>query len=417
MANFALQSSYLVVHLLFIFRLLRVRQPTPIWTWFFLFCVTTWLWVSGRFMETIVYLFLPTNNDAYVFAANYQYLGDTTAVAAYVIWNLHLAGHDRLASNRLFLVALFAYPAIVCILVFTNHWHHLIYTKLVMNQRVMHGPLFAPCLIGAYAILIAGYLVSLGSIVREGRDVGKKVLVFSVFPALPALAVLVRSLSGADRLDYTPIIMAASLWCLYLIVFGYGYVNIIPASIEAVLEQTSHPIGIYDTRRGVLTYSNRIASERYLSAGAELLSLLSRGQAPVEGVFDGRSLKVDLVPLPDGRSVLVTATDMTDIKRQRAQLDGQIRKLEELSRELEEENRNIDAYLGSLYQVDRLEQKQHLIAHTYRMIEHVFDSMESNLRAAKADRPASDRFLRENLRLAQTSMVVIRKTVAQLREA
>lgn len=63
--NLIMQSAYLIGHALFIVMLYRKRQPTPVWRWFFLAAIAMWLWVSGRFMESIVYLFFPTNNDAY----------------------------------------------------------------------------------------------------------------------------------------------------------------------------------------------------------------------------------------------------------------------------------------------------------------------------------------------------------------
>ena len=58
-ANLMIQSLYLVFHLLFILFLYHKRQATPVWIWFFRFSVALWIWVSGRFMETIVYLFFP----------------------------------------------------------------------------------------------------------------------------------------------------------------------------------------------------------------------------------------------------------------------------------------------------------------------------------------------------------------------
>ena len=145
--NLIMQSAYLIGHALFIVMLYRKRQPTPVWRWFFLAAIAMWLWVSGRFMESIVYLFSPTNNDAYVFAANFQYIGNTTATVCYVIWIFHLSGHDRLASSLPLKVFLFGCPVVICTLVFTNQWHHLFYTKLVMGQHGAHGPLFTPCLI------------------------------------------------------------------------------------------------------------------------------------------------------------------------------------------------------------------------------------------------------------------------------
>ena len=66
-ANFILQLTYLLAHIALTVKILQVKRDTPVWTWFFLFSVSMWLWVSGRFAESIVYLFLPGDNDAYHF--------------------------------------------------------------------------------------------------------------------------------------------------------------------------------------------------------------------------------------------------------------------------------------------------------------------------------------------------------------
>lgn len=413
LANLILQSAYLFIHLLFIVQLFRKRQPTPIWYWFVFFSISSWLWVSGRLMESIIYLFFPGHNSAYVFASNYQYIGNTTATVSYVIWNLYLVGLDELASKKLFQAALFTCPAAICTLVFTNHLHHLFYTKLVMGQQVRHGPLFAPSVLWAYSILLFGYLVSILFILRSGRDKKKRLLMFSIYPALPAIAVLVRSLTGVDRLDYTPFIMAVSLSCLYLIVFKFNYVKIISLSLETILDQTSHPIGIYDPCQNCFLYANRIAAEHYRAAGAEL-PLPASGQ--FEGVFDGKSLNVSISPLSEGALKLVTATDVSDIAEQQLLLDEQIQKLDALRHSLEEENRNIDAYLDSLYQIEGLRQKQQLIEHTREIIQQTFAAIETNLTLAQQSPAAAEEPLRENIQLTQACIATIRTTVAQLRE-
>ena len=67
--NFTEQVIFLAVYLVFVVWLARRLQPSPVSRWFLALTVALWLWVSGRFMESVVYLFLPSNNDAYVIAA------------------------------------------------------------------------------------------------------------------------------------------------------------------------------------------------------------------------------------------------------------------------------------------------------------------------------------------------------------
>ena len=414
-ANFIIQSAYLTGHLLFILELKRKRQPTPVWSWFFVLSIALWAWVSGRFMETLVYLFLPENNGAYVFAANFQYIGDTLSVVAYVIWILYLSGMDRLASDRRFRAFVFACPVLTCVLVFTNGRHHLFYTKLIMGERVAHGWMFLPCMAWLFLILMCGYAISIRFLLRTGRDRLKQIVMFSIFPLLPAIGVLVRSISGIDKLDYTPMVMAAAMISLYQIIFKYRYVNIVSASIREVIEQTAHPIGIYDRGLKRLTYANRIAREEYADAADGLALLLAESREGFDGTYKGRQLSVDATPLPDGDSILVTVADTTEIAREQAALDRKIQELEDLRRKLEESNRNIDAYIESLNSTDGIARKQRLIRETRTLIAQTFQRAEENLISAKRDPLRAPEALNDNLRLTRTCIAAIRSAVAQLK--
>lgn len=416
-ANLIFQSTFLVCHLAFIIWFLRRPQTTPVWYWFIILNIAFWLWVAGRFMETVVYLFMPTDNDAYVFAANFQYIGDTTAAIAFVIWNLYLAGHDRLASNKLFRGLMFAIPLVICILVFTNDAHQLIYTKLVMGQRVSHGPLFVPCFVLVALIVLMGYAVAVVHIIRTGYDKVKRLLVFSLYPAVPFVAALVRSVSGVDQFDYTPLGLTVSIGCLYLIVFRYGYAKVIPSSIETMLEQTTHPIFLYDPERGEFTYSNQVALQDYGAAARGFAPLLGTGDGRFEGTFDGKYLGVEMTTLSQGAGILVTATDLSDISSRQMQLDRKIDQLEKLSASLDEERRNIDAYLESLDQMQGVGNGSELVTMAYDDINRTVDAVEANLITAGDDPDEAGRVLEDNLRLTRECIARIRETVAQLKEA
>ena len=210
--------------------------------------------------------------------------------------------------------------------------------------------------------------------------------------------------------------MAIAIYSLHQIVFKLHYVNIISASIGSVLEQTAHPIGIFDSVKKEMIYSNQIAKDRYASAVHDISQFLLEGKDHFEGRFEGKSLIVDAVPLAEGKSILVTATDTSEIAEQQASLDAQIEELEALHRSLEEEKRNIDAYLDALYDVEGLKRKQELIAGTYQMIYRVFGKIEANLRTAKQSPNASETALRDNLTLSKDCIAKVRETVARLRE-
>ena len=414
--NFIMQTAYLAGHLLFILALVRRRQPTPVWRWFFWLCVTAWLWVSGRLMESVVYLWFPGNNEFYRFAANFQYLGNTTAASTYVIWTLYLAGRDRLASSGWFRTLIFAGPAVICILVFTNPWHQLFYTKLDMGERVAHGPLFTPCVLWTYGLLLAGYVISIRFVLRTERDRARQIVMFSAFPLLPAFGVMIRSVTGIDRLDYTPGVMAAGIICLYLCVFSYRYINLESAPVREIIEQSAHPIGIYDPEKGEFSYLNRIADREYREAAEAFLPRLSAEADRFEGEFGGRHLSVESAPLTGSDAMLVTVTDTSDLAREQAGIEEQIRAQESVQAELDEAKRNIDAYLELLLSSEDLRRKQEMVAGTRAAVKRVYDRVAENLEAAGRDPQAADGPLQENIELTRECIASIRRTVADLRE-
>ena len=413
--NLITQSAYLIGHALFIVMLYRKRQPTPIWQWFFATAIAMWFWVSGRLMESVVYLFFPTSNAAYVFAANFQYIGNTTAAVSYVMWIIHLSGHDRLGSSIPLKIFLFSCPVVICALVFTNQWHHLFYTKLVMGERVGHGPLFAPCLIWTYLILLAGYITSIRYVLRTGRDIVKKIFMFSLFPVVPAIGVLVRSLSGVDKVDYTPVVMAVAMISLYQIIFSYHYVNIVSASIREVIEQTAHPISLYSPDRAAMTYMNRAARNR-TDANDVMISQIGDERRSFEVEHNGEHWTIDVTPFPEGGAILVAGTDVSDIVREQRALSRQITDLEALRQTLEESNRNIDAYLDSLCDTEGLRDKQALISETYAAIHQTLQRVNGNLLSAKGRPGEAEDALRENLALTRQCIASIRQAVARLKE-
>lgn len=413
--NFIIQSAYLIGHMVFIVALYRRRQPTPVWGWFFALSVALWAWVAGRFMETVVYLFRPTDNGAYVFAANFQYIGDTLSVACYVMWVLSLTGMDRLASNGWFRALLFGVPAAICLVVFTNAGHHLFYTKLVMGQRVAHGPLFLPSMAIMYLFLMMGYVISLRFVLRSGRERARQIVMFSLFPLLPAIGILVRSISGVDKLDYTPMVMAVAILSFYQIIFRRQYVNIVSASIRSVMEQTAHPIGIYDPSLGRMTYANRVAREKHRWGEGGFIALMDGGAPIRAGEYARGHLALRITPLAGEAGMLVTATDTERIDRQREALEAQIRSQEALQSELEASGRDIDAYIDALPGQEDLAPRQALIDAAYAAIDQTLTRVEENFVQAKRSPERAAVLLEENLDLTREGIGAIRRAVGQLR--
>lgn len=413
--NFIMQAVYLPFHLVLFYRLIKVYQPTPIVRWFLIVITGLWGTVSGRMLESIAYLFFPVNSF-YVFSVYYQLIGTTFATAAYLIWNLYLAGHDRLAESRIFKTFLLSVSAAVCLIICTNGFHHLFYSYLVMGERVGHGKLFWLCVFLVYIMLMIGWIVSLVHIARHGKQKIKRMIVFSLYPILPAVNGLFRAITGIDELDFTPVCMAVSIYCLYLMVFRYRYVDIVSQSIESALAQTRSAMLVYDSARNEVIYTNRSAQMDYPDILKLVRPVLKREVCSIEDMYGDKNVRITVTPIAQTDFLAITVADVSDIAKERSMLEEEIVKKNTLVEELNEKKRNINAYLDILYEIPDLKSKQEMIVSAQKELTEAFLEAEQNLIAAESADGKAEDALHKNIRLTQRTIESVRAAVAALRE-
>lgn len=427
-----MQAIYLPAHLWFIRRLIKGRMPSPVWRWFIVLVIGLWGIVCGGFIETVLLLFWK-NNTVYVFGVCYQLVSTLAATMAFLLWNLYIAGHVELAENPTFRSFVFGISAATALVVVTDPATHFFYEKIVLGEPVVHGKLFAPCVFVVYGMLLAGWIISLVNIVRYGEDKLRRAFVFSMYPLLPGAANLIRSLTGFTLFDMNPLVMTVCILCLYSMVFRRHMVSIMPASIEQALEQTGSILFTLDPATGEVEYKNAQAAGPYAEAVAEIAvewrakgsfegagELPNTGAAPAvndafEGRFAGRYLKANASPL-EGGLILITATDVSEIKKQQEELLSQIQASTDLLQELEEKKRNIDAYIDFLYEIPNLKEKWEKLTAAAEESRVAFAAMEANLRQALSLSDDAGERLSENLLISEKTIAKIREAVATLRE-
>lgn len=413
-ANFVMQLVCVLLHLLFILGFLRRRQSTPIWRWFLVVTVGLWMLISGRFMESIAYLFLPSN-AFYTFAVYWQFVGTTYSTFAYLFWNLHLAGLERAAESKPLRIGLFTVSTAFCLVICTNYPFKLFYEKIVMGESVVHGPMHTPWIVWVYGMLFVGYIISVVNIIRTGKEKLKRIAVFSMFPLFPAITALIRSISGVDELDYTPIVVAISVFCMYLIVFRRNYVNLIPQSIESALEQTESALVVYNRESGEIEYKNRSA-EAYAAYLPDILQRMAHTEGIHEETFDSAVLHIRISDFGNGSSVLFTITDITSLIEQRRLLKEEIETKDAAIHELEDKRRNINAYLEALYRIPDLKEKQELFAATKEKVIDTFAALQKNMERAADNIPECERLLTDNIETSKATLSLIRSAVAKMKE-
>ena len=412
-----MEAVYLPAHLWFLHRLIKGRMPSPVWRWCIVLVGGLWGIVCGGFIETVLLLFW-NNNKVYAFGVSYQLASTIAATMAFLLWNLYIAGHVKLAENHAFRRFVFGLSAATATVVVTDPATHYFYKKLVLGEPVVHGILFVPCVFAVYGMLIAGWIISLVHIARHGEDKLRRAVIFSMYPLLPGAVNLIRSITGFTLIDVNPIVMTVCIACLYSMVFRRHMVSIMPASIEQALEQTGSILFTVDSGSGEILYRNRLAEDRYSESVAEMIAVWKSGNESTrfEGRFAGNYLKANVSVLGDGEQLLFTATDVTEIKRQQEDLLARIKESTSLLQELEEKKRNTDAYIDMLYRIPNLKEKWEKLTAATEESRAAFGAMEENLKAALEQSEDADERLGENLLISERTIAKIREAVATLRE-
>lgn len=414
-ANFIMQAAYLPVHLFFIILLIRRRQPTPIWKWFILVVTGLWGLIAGRFMETCLHLFW-INDSAYYIAVDITLISTTIATMSFLFWNLYIARLEKVATNKHFRIAIILLSITVCIIIVTNPRHHLFYSTLQLVGDKIHGKVFLPCVFVVYGMLFAGLTISIVHIIRHENNKIMRILVFSMYPILPGVTNLIRSLSGVDSLDFNPIVMSLSILCLYEIVFKKGYVGVISESIENVLNQTGTPIVSFLPGTNSILYENTAAKNCRDSYVQEILPLFSDTNRTIEKSFGKTVIRAVSSPGETNDECIASFTDISDFVYQREKIEEQLANQTRLLAELDEQKRNIEAYLKALYSIPDLKEKQEMTDKVQKLISEAFREMKGNLViAAQKGEPAKEA-LKANQEIAGKTITTIREVVARLKE-
>ena len=265
-------------------------------------------------------------------------------------------------------------------------------------------------------MLMIGWIVSLVHIARHGKQKIKRMIVFSLYPILPAANGLFRAITGIDELDFTPICMAVSIYCLYLMVFRYRYVDIVSQSIESALAQTRSAMLVYDLARNEVIYTNRSAQMDYPDILKLVRPVLKRETCSIEDMYGDKNVRITVTPIAQTDFLAITVADVSDIAKERAMLEEEIVKKNTLVEELNEKKRNINAYLDVLYEIPDLKSKQEMIVSAQKELTEAFLEAEQNLIAAESADGKAEDALHKNIRLTQRTIASVRTAVAALRE-
>lgn len=191
-----------------------------------------------------------------LFMAKVEYMGIVYVPLGYLLFVLHYFGDiQKLKFPRQSISALFIIPSITLLLVWTNEFHHLIWTvtKLTYNEgrsflAVEYGFWFWVNIGYAYLVLLASsYLLFRKTLTTQELYRGQIILLIagSLFPWV-GNALYVTGNNPFPNLDLTPFSFAATALFFAWALFRFSFLDIVPVARGLVIEKLAEGVIVLD---------------------------------------------------------------------------------------------------------------------------------------------------------------------------
>jgi two-component system cell cycle sensor histidine kinase/response regulator CckA len=279
-----------------------------------------------------------TNLPTFVFWIKMSFVGGGLGVA-WLAFVLRYTGRPARTTGRLSSL-LAVEPAVIFVLAWFNDTHHLLWNSIVLSAppamgTVLHvdssfGPLFWVWSACQYALLLVGSIVLIRSLLRSAPAYRGQTLTLLMAMVLPWTAnfLFLIGITPVTHVDLTPLAFAVSGIALFLALFRFRFLDLVPITRSYVLEASPNGVLVLDSRARVVDINPAAESILGCSAhdvlgrpGSEVLPALSSaaGAPHVELTFvrEGieRSYDLHVAPIRRYSGQLVLLMDITERKR------------------------------------------------------------------------------------------------------
>ncbi|MBP7342154.1 MAG: diguanylate cyclase [Smithellaceae bacterium] len=195
-----------------------------------------------------------------IFFAKFSYWFLTAIPVVWFVFALRYAGQDDpLPFPRILL--LFALPLLSDILVATNEWHGLIWSRTdyvsigpLLTLRVEHGFWFYIAALYNYALMLGGAWIIFRAFLRSSgvyRRQASWILAGVLFPLIGNIVYLFKLFPGLVK-DYTCFGLFFSMICFYIGTFRYRLLELLPIARAIIIEQMREGVIIIDSDATIL---------------------------------------------------------------------------------------------------------------------------------------------------------------------
>ncbi|MET4140879.1 histidine kinase N-terminal 7TM domain-containing protein [Pedobacter sp. UYP1] len=295
---------------------------------------------------------------------NVEYVGIVAVPFYWFLFCLDLAGKEKWlkkTGNQLLITAV---PVLYLLLVWTNDLHHLHYKKVSIDYsgsfpmlKIVSGIAYYFFVCYFYALLIVGNYFLIKKFRRSDRVYKKQNRVILTAAMLPWIAnfCYLIGLRPIPNLDITPFAFQVSTFLIFIAIYRFKLLNVLPVAREKVLELMGDGFMVLDHRNRVIDYNS--AFKKYISVyhadkiigkdvnellqyQPELLDLLNQQESgkvellvhTANGVFD---LEADVCFLNENKlnrnATIIKLQDLTNARQEALKSQRQAEELQKLN--------------------------------------------------------------------------------------
>ena len=212
-----------------------------------------------------------------IFWGKVQYFGIVSVSVLFFLFAATYVQSQKILKSK-WLWLIWAFPLICIVLVWTNEFHHLIWTEITQKNfgsYVMasfgHGPVFYLFVAYSYFMLLAGTVVLIRQAVKVQPEFRSQtfLMVFGVMINWVGNIIYVSGANPIPDLDWTPLGLILSGIIYSIGLFQFRLLDLVPVASETVLESMDDVVIVLDDNERVV-YLNH-AFEYYFQTDANKL--------------------------------------------------------------------------------------------------------------------------------------------------
>ncbi|TFG73624.1 MAG: PAS domain-containing protein [Anaerolineales bacterium] len=344
------------------------RRPVTGGTTFSLLVIAVSVWLFSGALE-----YMAPTLSAKIFWKNAQYLGITTAPVLWFYFVLKFTNYNE-TIKRHYYAAFWLYPVIMNLIVWTNPLHHLFYGNMWLNTTgiypfldVKSAPLSWVHLAIAYILLLVSTILLWVSYSTSSGVYRKQSQLLLIAVLLPWIANLSDVTHFVSPIDMTPYALTVSLTIIYVALQRYGFLEIVPVAREIIVEHLSDIVIVLDAKSRIVNL-NKAARKKLGVVGENAIGRFLRDLIPqyraildkykeqqeahetLDLIVDGENICLDMqmIPLHNQRGHftgrIISLRDISVLMKAEKALSDNERALKAYTRELEEQNEELDAF-------------------------------------------------------------------------